>query len=93
MKNSAFLVNTARGKIINEYDLISALKKKIIKGAALDVFYEEPINQKNPLTKMPNVVLTPHIGSSSVETRKNMAKLTVKNLILGLNNKKLIHSV
>jgi len=93
MKKTAFLVNTSRGKIVKEKELICALKKKIIAGAALDVFYTEPINQKNPLTKLKNVILSPHIGSSTYETRKKMAQLTVENLILGLENKKLISSV
>jgi len=52
MKKSAFLVNTARGKIINENDLIEALEKKIVAGAALDVFESEPIGKNHPFTKM-----------------------------------------
>lgn len=93
MKKSAFLVNTARGKIIKEKDLVLALRKKIISGAALDVFENEPIGKNHPLTKMQNVVLAPHIGSSTVETRKKMAELTVKNLKLALSGKKPIYSV
>jgi len=93
MKKTAFLVNTSRGKIVKEKELVSALKKKIIAGAALDVFYTEPINKSNPLTKMPNVVLSPHLGSSTVETRKKMTELTVKNLKLGLAGKKPIYSI
>ncbi len=93
MKKDAFFVNTARGKIINEKDLVSALKKKVIAGAALDVFEFEPIGKNHPLTKIQNVVLAPHIGSSTVETRKKMAELTVKNLKLALAGKKPIYSV
>lgn len=93
MKKSAYLVNTARGKILKENDLVSALKKKIISGAALDVFDFEPIGKNHPLTKIQNVVLAPHIGSSTVETRKKMAELTVKNLKLALAGKKPIYSV
>jgi len=93
MKKTAFLLNTSRGKIVKEKELIVALKKKIIAGAALDVFYTEPINKSNPLTKMPNVVLSPHLGSSTVETRKKMTDLTVKNLKLGLSGKKPIYSI
>ncbi len=92
MKKSAFLVNTARGNIINEKDLVAALRKKTIAGAALDVFQMEPINKKHPLTKIRNVVLTPHIGSSTKETRAKMATITVKNLELGINGKKPIYS-
>jgi len=93
MKKTAFLVNTARGKIIKENDLALALNRKIIVGAALDVFENEPIGKNHPLTKIQNVVLVPHIGSSSAETRKKMAELTVKNLILALSGKKPIYSV
>jgi glyoxylate reductase len=93
MKNSAFLINTSRGKIINEVDLVIALNKKIIAGAALDVYESEPINENHPLTKIQNVVLTPHIGSSTKETRVKMAEITVKNLNLGISGKKPIYSV
>jgi len=93
MKKSAFLINTARGKIVNEKELVVALKKNIISGAGLDVFEEEPISTKNPLTKLQNVVLTPHIGSSTKETRAKMAEITVKNLNLGMSGKKPIYSV
>ena len=93
MKKTSFIVNTARGKIIKESDLIKALKNKIIAGAALDVFKSEPISKKNELTKMQNVVLAPHIGSSTDQTRKKMAEITVKNLMLGLKGKKPIYSV
>jgi len=93
MKKRAFLVNTARGKIINEKDLVFALRKKMIAGAALDVFYHEPVGKNHPLTKIENVVLAPHIGSSSRETRDKMAALTVENLKLGLAGKKPIYSV
>ena len=93
MKSTAFLINTARGKIIKEKDLIFALQKKIIAGAALDVFQKEPIDRKHPLVKMENVVLTPHIGSSTEGTRRKMAEITVKNLILSLSGKKPIYAV
>ena len=93
MKKSAFLINTARGKVINQKDLVISLKKKIIAGAGLDVFEEEPISNTNPLTRLNNVVLAPHIGSSTKETREEMARLTVKNLNLGLLGKKPTYSV
>jgi len=93
MKRTSFLINTARGKIINEKDLIESLKKKIIAGAALDVFETEPIGKKHPFTKIHNIVITPHIGSSSKETRVKMAEITVKNLILGINGRKPKYSV
>lgn len=93
MKKNSFIINTARGKIINERELIFALKRKLIGGAALDVFYHEPIGKNHPFSKMQNVVLSPHLGSSSIETRKKMAELTVENLIRGLSGKKPIYSV
>ena len=93
MKKSAFLINTARGKIVNEKDLTIALNKKIIAGAALDVYESEPVSKKHPLTKIQNVVLAPHIGSSTKETRTKMAEITIKNLELGINGKSPIYSV
>ncbi len=93
MKKTSYLINTARGKIVNEKDLAVALKKKIITGAALDVYESEPIRKNHPLTQIQNIVLAPHIGSSTKETRAKMAKITVKNLELGINQKKPIYSV
>lgn len=93
MKKNSFLINTSRGKIINEKDLIQALKAKTISGAALDVFEKEPIGKNHELTKMENVVLAPHIGSSSAETRHKMAQITIQNLILGLQGRKMVYSV
>ncbi|QUC64069.1 D-glycerate dehydrogenase [Nitrosopumilus sp. K4] len=93
MKKTAFLINTARGKIINEKDLASALKKKTIAGAGLDVFAQEPINKNHTFIKISNVVLAPHIGSSTDETRAKMAEITVKNLDHGIKGKKPTYSV
>ena len=93
MKKTAFLVNTARGKIINEKDLAFALKKKMIAGAGLDVFAKEPISANHPFAKMENAVIMPHSGSSTIETRKKMAEICVKNLILSLDGKKPIYQV
>lgn len=93
MKKGSFLINTSRGKIVDERDLVNALKSKTISGAALDVFEKEPISKNHELTKMQNVVLAPHIGSSSAETRHKMAQITVQNLILGLQGKKMAYSV
>lgn len=93
MKRSAFLINTARGKIIDEGDLVRALKTKMIAGAALDVFEVEPIGKMHGLVGLENVVLAPHIGSSTAETRRKMAEITLQNLILGLDGKKMVYSV
>jgi glyoxylate reductase len=93
MKKTAFLINTARGKIIDEKDLVIALKRKIIAGAGLDVFQKEPIDSKNPIVKLDNVILMPHSGSATTETRKKMAEIAVKNLIYSLSGKKPIYQV
>ena len=93
MKKTSFLINTSRGKIVNENDLIMYLQQNKIQGAGLDVFEKEPINKKNKLTKLENTVLAPHIGSSTDETRYEMTEIAIKNLILGLNDKKLVYSV
>ena len=93
MKKTSFLINTSRGKIVNQKDLLKILQLKKIQGAALDVFEDEPIGKSNDLVKLKNVVLVPHIGSSTSQTRRTMAEITVKNLIHGLSNKKLIYSV
>jgi glyoxylate reductase len=80
MKPSAFLINTARGEIIREADLVKALAEKQIAGAGLDVFEHEPKIDPG-LLKMHNVVLLPHIGSASLETRTKMGLVAAKNLI------------
>ncbi len=87
MKPSAYLINTSRGKVINEEELITALAKRIIAGAGLDVFFDEP--EINPeLVKLDNVVIVPHIGSASLETRTNMAIIAAENLVEALTGKK-----
>jgi hydroxypyruvate reductase len=74
-----YLVNVARGSVVDEPALIEALRNGVIAGAALDVFANEP-NVPEALRKMPNVVLTPHIGSGTKQTREAMGKLTFDNL-------------
>lgn len=93
MKSTSFLINTSRGKVVNQKELIKALERKEIAGAGLDVFEVEPISKKHPLVKLQNVVLAPHIGSSTKETRIKMAEITVKNLNRGMNGEKPIYSV
>ena len=93
MKKTSFLINTSRGKVVNEKDLVVALKQKIIGGAGLDVFETEPISKNHPFLKLENIVLAPHVGSSTKETRTKMAEITIKNLILGIKGKKPIYSI
>ncbi len=87
MKKSAFLINTARGQVVNESDLVKALKSNKIAGAGLDVFEKEPIPKTSPLVKMKNVILLPHIGSATYQTRSKMAEVAAKNLLAVLNGK------
>jgi glyoxylate reductase len=79
MKPSAFIINTARGAIVDEKALMRALKKKLIAGAGLDVFEHEP-KLPSALKAMKNVVLTPHLGSAVMEVRDQMANFVVDNL-------------
>lgn len=81
LKKTAYIINTSRGQVIDERALYEALKEGRIAGAALDVFEQEPISMDNPLLKLDNVVLTPHIGSASYETRSRMAEMAARNLI------------
>ncbi|MNX73533.1 Glyoxylate/hydroxypyruvate reductase B [compost metagenome] len=89
MKPNAIFVNTARGAIHNEEDLLEALQQKTIWGAGLDVTNPEPMDKDNVLLSLPNVAVLPHIGSSTEETRNNMAILAAKNAIAGIRNERL----
>ncbi len=85
MKKTAILINTSRGSVIDEQALIEVLKEKKIAAVGLDVYTREPIDaEKNPLVRLENVVLLPHIGSATYETRTKMALIAAKNLILAL---------
>jgi hydroxypyruvate reductase len=77
--NKGYLINIARGSVVDQPVLVQMLKDKEIAGAALDVFWDEPIIDPE-LRRLPNVVLTPHIASATVETRQAMAALTLVNL-------------
>lgn len=86
MKPSAIFINTARGGVADDVALIAALKEKRIAGAGIDVFENEPAFNKEFLD-LENVVLTPHIGSATLATRMNMAKLAAHNLSVALSGK------
>lgn len=92
MKSSAFLINAARGPVVEEAALIKALEAGIIAGAALDVFEFEPKIGED-LAKLDNVVLTPHIGNATVETRAKMGQIAIANVEAVLAGKEPLHSV
>lgn len=83
MKPSAYIVNTSRGPVIDEAALVDALKNKVIKGAALDVYENEP-NLAPGLAELENVVITPHTASATEETRAAMSEVAAKNIIAAL---------
>lgn len=88
MKPTTILINGGRGKIIDERELITALKEKRIRAAGLDVFETEPLPYSSELLTLPNAVLLPHIGSATEETRYNMVACAVDNLIMALQPEK-----
>ncbi len=87
MKKSSFIINCARGGILNEEDLYEALTSKKIAGAGLDVFDVEPTPSSNPLFKLNNVILSPHIAGVTIESTVRMATETVQNVLDVLDNK------
>jgi glyoxylate reductase len=90
MKKNAIFINTARGGLHQEKDLIAALQERIIWGAGLDVTNPEPMLPDNPLLSMPTVAVLPHIGSATIETREAMSVLAAKNIIAGLRGEQLL---
>ena len=92
MKSTSFLINTSRGPVIDEKELVRALKKKEIAGAALDVYEFEP-KLTSGLKKLDNVILTPHIASATREARDEMAVLAAKNILAVLDKKKIPNQV
>lgn len=93
MKPSAIFINTARGLVHNEVDLIAALQNGTIWGAGLDVTNPEPMLKDNPLLRMENVCVLPHIGSATVEARTEMARMAAANIIAFYKDKKVSHIV
>ena len=87
-----YLINIARGSVVNEPDLVAALVEKRIAGAGLDVFVDEP-NVPEALLSLPNVVLTPHIASATRQTRLEMARLVTENLVAHFDGKALLTPV
>ena len=81
MKPTAFLINTSRGEVVDQEALVNALKAGTIAGAGLDVTTPEPLPPEHPLYSLPNVVVTPHIGSATHGARRDMAVLAAQNVV------------
>ena len=93
LKNNCILINTSRGEIINENDLIYALKNKLIKGAAIDVFSNEPLTNDSPLFSIDNVLLSPHISGNFLEYQEIMIKQFNEMLVKFVNGKRIKNRV
>ncbi len=88
MKRTAYVINTARGPVLDEVALVDALRAGTIAGAGLDVMEQEPLPASSPLCELPNVVLQAHVGSATHETRRAMIDLAVANLLDALGKRK-----
>src|SRR5690606_41892347 len=93
MKPTSIFINTSRGMVHNELDLIEALQNNTIWGAGLDVTNPEPMLPNNPLLDMENVCVLPHIGSATVEARYEMPRLADTNSIYYYNNDTILHII
>ncbi|XP_048363098.1 probable 2-ketogluconate reductase [Sphaerodactylus townsendi] len=85
MKSSAILINICRGQVVDQDALVKALQNKVIKAAALDVTYPEPLPRDHPLLQLKNVIITPHIGSATVKSRRCMMISMVESILDGVN--------
>jgi len=93
MKDSARIINVARGGIINEADLAKALNEDKIAGAAIDVFTSEPIGENNPLVKAKNIVMTPHLGASTAEAKEGVSLAVCEQVRDYLLHEKLANAI
>jgi glyoxylate reductase len=92
MKHTAMFINTSRGAVIDESALVSALKTGVIAGAGLDVYEQEP-NIHPGLLELPNIVLLPHLGSATLETRIRMGNICLDNIAAVLSGKPALNPV
>jgi glyoxylate reductase len=93
MKPTALLINTARGGVVDQDALRTALHEGTIAGAALDVTEPEPLPSDHPLLDAPNLLVVPHVGSATVRTRARMAEMAVENLLAALDGRPMPHPV
>src|SRR5262249_36632350 len=93
MKPTATLINIARGPVVDTSALLDALKSGQIDSAALDVTDPEPLPRDSELLRLPNIVITPHLGSATVQTRRRMAEMSVENLLAGMGGERLVNEV
>lgn len=93
MKRNCVFINTARGGIVDQNALYEALKEKRIMAAGLDVTTPEPLPLDDPLLKLDNVVILPHIGSADIDTRIQMSHITALNILAALNGEKMVAEV
>ena len=93
MKPTAILINIARGPVVDTAALTQALHSRQIYAAGLDVTDPEPLPRNHPLLKLDNVTIAPHLGSATEQTRRQMAEISVENLLRGLRGQELLHRV
>jgi D-3-phosphoglycerate dehydrogenase len=93
MKKSAYLINSARGGLVNEEDLYQCLKDGTIAGAALDVLIEEPMNRNHPFLELGNLIVTPHTGGASHDILNHQSSMIVNDVLHFIDGKRPIHAV
>jgi phosphoglycerate dehydrogenase-like enzyme len=87
MRSTAYVISTARGGVIDQVELLNALRAGMISGAGLDVFEEEPLPPNHPLTKLENVVLSPHTASLTRECAQRMDEVAARNCLDAIDGK------